>query len=62
MRMNRGWSLAQVGRRDLILKSATAPLPPGNAELVIEVDGQPRRTAIVLPKGIKADSRRVEYF
>jgi hypothetical protein len=55
-------ALAQVGRRDLILKFTADALPPCDAELLINVDGQLRRTAIVLPKGIQAESRRVEYF
>ena len=55
-------ALAQVGRRDLILKRPVEPMPPREAELFINVDDQLRRTAIVLPKGIQAESRRVEYF
>jgi hypothetical protein len=55
-------ALAQVGRRDLVLKRPAEPMPPREAELLINVDGQLRRTAIVLPKGIQAESRRVEYF
>ena len=65
----RGWlmadghrfALAQVGPDFVFLRDPT-PLPPMEAELRIEIDGDERRSRVFLPDGIGGgESRRVSF-
>ena len=42
--------LAQIGPSDIVLRTPT-DLPPGDAEIVMDVDGHQRRWPVRLPQG-----------
>jgi hypothetical protein len=47
------FAVAQIGP-DFLVLSEPADLPPGQAELVVEVDGSEKRRTIFLPDGVCA--------
>ncbi len=64
----RGWlvadghrlALAQVGPDHCVVRRSVA-IPPIEAELVIEVDGDERRSRVFLQDGISEDSTFVKF-
>jgi hypothetical protein len=50
--------VAQMGPNFLILDD-TADYPPGNAEIVLSVDGQAERWTVHLPNGLHAGQKEV---
>jgi hypothetical protein len=51
-------ALAQLGP-DFVLVDAPLDHPPGEATIVLSIDGQERRWNVRLPQGISAESRTV---
>jgi len=47
---DRTLELAQIGPNDIVLRTP-ADLPPGDAEIIMEIDGKQRRWSIHLPQG-----------
>jgi hypothetical protein len=45
--------------RDFVIADAPVDLPPGDAIVVVEVDGTPMRRDVTLPGGMSTDSPRV---
>lgn len=64
----RGWlvangrrlALAQVGPDHCILRDAVV-LPPGEADLIVQIDGQQHHSRVMLGEGAPADSRTVKF-
>lgn len=50
--------VAQMASDFIILRDAPSNLPPSNAEIIMEVDGEPTRIPVHLPEGIIAGERR----
>lgn len=45
--------------RDFVIADTAVEMPPGDAVVVVEVDGVPSRRAVTLPGGMSVDSTRV---
>ena len=64
----RGWlmvgghrlALAQVGPAHCVVRRSIA-IPPSEAELVIEIDGQQQQSRVFLQDGISEDSTLVKF-
>lgn len=54
-------ALAQVGSSRFIVRDQCQPLPPCDAEIVIEVNGSAERYKVFLPGGLPGPDQWVEY-
>jgi hypothetical protein len=54
-------SLAQVGSSRFVVRDECRPIPPCDAEIVIEVNGSAERYKIFLPNGLPGHDQWVEY-
>jgi hypothetical protein len=52
---DRTLELAQIGPNDIVLRTPT-DLPPGDAEIIMEIDGHERRWPIHLPQGASVNT------
>jgi hypothetical protein len=54
-------ALSQVGSRRFVVRDKCEPLPPCNAEIVIEVNGSAESYKVFLPAGLPGHDQWVEY-
>jgi hypothetical protein len=55
-------SLSHVGPGLVRLRENCGPMPPSDAQLLIQVDEHSELMNVYLPSGISRDSREVAYF
>jgi hypothetical protein len=46
----------------VIVRDACEPIPPSDAKLIVEIDGQPQVRDVFLPDGIPNAPQRVSYI
>ncbi|WP_145244971.1 hypothetical protein [Aeoliella mucimassa] len=54
--------VAQVGNSGLLVRELDAPVPAGEAVLLVKIDQQQKRHRILLPEGITEANRFVKFF
>jgi hypothetical protein len=55
-------ALSHVGPGEVRVRELCGPLPPSDAQLLIQVDEHSELMNVYLPNGISIDSREVTYF
>jgi hypothetical protein len=55
-------SLSHVGPHEIVVKDACEPIAPGNAKLLIRVDGSRKYRDIFLPHGIPGPNEPVIFL
>ncbi len=55
-------ALSHVGPDSVNVREECAPLPPSEAKIVIEVDGETETLEVFLPHGVPHAPQRVEYW
>jgi hypothetical protein len=51
-----------MGSKRFIVRDSCAPLPAGNAEIVIEVNDSAERIKVFLPHGLPGPGQLVDYI
>jgi hypothetical protein len=55
-------SLSHVGPNEIVVRDACDPVPPGDARLLIRVDGSKKYRDIFLPHGIPGPNEPVMFI
>ena len=55
-------ALSLVHPGSVIVRDACEPIPPSDAKLIVEIDGQPQVRDVYLPDGIPNAPQRVSYI
>lgn len=55
-------ALSLVHPRSVMVRDACEPIPPTDAKLIVEIDGQPQVRDVYLPDGIPHAPQRVSYI
>jgi len=55
-------AVAHVGNSGLMVRTLESIIPPGDATLVVEIDGRRNTKHILLPEGISQSNTFVKFF